>query len=130
MERMGMFGDRRILDFCTYCSAAPDTRDHVPPKAFLDDPLPNDLPVVPSCSACNTGASLDEEYAACALECVICGSVDPADMRRAKIGRALARSPALAERIRSRNRSHGGHHTDALADGRNPGALGTGCGVK
>lgn len=104
MEHMNTFGDRRILEFCTYCSAKPDTRDHVPPKAFLDNPLPNDLPVVPSCSACNTGASLDEEYAACALESVICGSVDPADMRRAKIGRALSRSPALAERI-SRGRA-------------------------
>jgi hypothetical protein len=50
---------------CVYCggSSAP-TRDHVPPKAIFPRPHPNDLVTVPSCQACNTGISQqDEEFA-------------------------------------------------------------------
>jgi hypothetical protein len=72
----------------------------VPPKILLDDPLPRDLPTVDACSACNASFSLDEEYLACLVECVLSGTADPEGLSRNKIRRALERNPSLAERIR------------------------------
>lgn len=97
---------------CVYCGAASDSRDHVPSKILLDDPLPPDLPVVYACSTCNGGFSLDEEYLACFLECVLAGSTDPASLSRQKIKSILARKVELAERIQSRcRRGEGGSLT-------------------
>lgn len=48
---------------CAYCgrmNAATD--DHIPPKTFFHGALDGALPTVRSCSECNTGASLDDEY--------------------------------------------------------------------
>lgn len=45
-----------------HCGAiGPVTADHVPPKGLFAPPRPN-LVTVPSCEACNAGASLDDEY--------------------------------------------------------------------
>ena len=46
---------------CTYCDQPATTRDHVPPKNLFEPPRPQ-LITVPSCAACNKGASLDDEY--------------------------------------------------------------------
>ena len=47
---------------CVYCgSAAGNTKDHVPPKAFFPKPRPSNLITVPSCPTCNQSASKDEE---------------------------------------------------------------------
>jgi hypothetical protein len=46
MDPRHLFVDERLTGTCVYCGGQPDTRDHVPSKAFLDDPLPPDLPVV------------------------------------------------------------------------------------
>ena len=92
--------DERLAEAgCAYCGAAPDTVDHVPSKVFLDDPLPDNLPVVPACKTCNGSFSHDEEYLACFLECVVTGTADPDRLRRPKIARALRHSPGLATRI-------------------------------
>jgi hypothetical protein len=93
--------DERLLGVCAYCGGPPDTRDHVPCKFLLDDPLPDQLPVVDACTKCNQGASLDEEYFGCFLECVIVGSTDPGVLLREKVKRALSRNGRLAERIRA-----------------------------
>ena len=93
--------DERLLGVCAYCGGPPDTRDHVPCKFLLDDPLPDQLPVVDACTKCNQGASLDEEYFGCFLECVMVGSTDPGVLRREKVKRALSRNGGLAERIRA-----------------------------
>jgi len=69
------------------------------PRVLLDDPLPDDLPLVFSCHSCNSGFSKDEEYVACLIDCVICGSADPAVIRRDKVRASLQHSPALATRI-------------------------------
>jgi hypothetical protein len=66
---------------------------------LLDDPLPEDLPLVDSCLACNNGFSRDEEYLACLIDCVLVGSTDPAAPRREKVRGSLLHSPALAARI-------------------------------
>lgn len=96
-----LFVDERLLGVCAYCGGTPDTRDHVPSRFFLDDPLPDNLPVVAACAACNQRFSLDEEYLACFLECVLVGSSDIKRVRREKVRRALSRNSRLAERIRS-----------------------------
>jgi hypothetical protein len=67
----------------------------------LDDPLPPNLPVVEACVNCNRGFSLDEEYLACFLECVLVGSTDVELLRRPKVKRALLHSEPLAAQIQS-----------------------------
>ena len=78
------FGDHRELAFCVHCGKETETRDHVPSKVFLDEPLPVNLPVVFSCERCNNELSKDEEYVACLIECVKMGTVNWRDMERVK----------------------------------------------
>jgi len=48
---------------CIYCGQKGIlSRDHVPPKTLFADPRPSNLISVPSCTTCNAGASLDDEY--------------------------------------------------------------------
>lgn len=101
MQQIRPFVDDRLAGFCVFCYGRPDTRDHVPPRIFLDEPYLENLPVVPSCRACNEGASLDEEYVACLLEVAACGSANPTDVRRRKIARTLETKPALAAQLRT-----------------------------
>lgn len=96
-----LFVDERLLGRCVYCGGMPDTRDHVPSKILLDDPLPANLAVVEACVDCNRGFSLDEEYLACFLECVLVGSSEVDLVRRPKVKRALLHNRRLAERIQS-----------------------------
>ena len=99
MKRLTNFGDLRLTEACAYCGQAIQTRDHAPSKVLLDEPFPENLPVVPACLHCNNKASFDEEYLACLIECVICGTTDPAKIGREKIRRTLARQPALQARL-------------------------------
>lgn len=91
--------ERLAAGGCAYCGGPADTVDHVPSKVLLDDPLPANLPVVPACARCNRGFSLDEEYLACFLECVLAGSAEPDRLRRPKIEQALRHSAKLSEQI-------------------------------
>ena len=99
MDPRQLFMDERLTGYCVLCGGPSDTRDHVPPKVFLDEPYPQELPVVGACNECNAGASLDEEYLACFLECVICGTTDPLGVNREKVRRILENRPRLRERI-------------------------------
>lgn len=99
MEQIQPFSDERFAAFCAYCGGPPTTRDHVPPRIFLDQPYPRNPPVIGACIDCNRGASLDEEYVACLLEVAACGSVDAAKLRRLSIARTLEKRPALAARL-------------------------------
>ena len=84
-----------------YCGAATDTNAYIPSKVLLDQPYPDDLPGVTACFSCNNGFSLDEEYLACFIECVICGSTDPKTLRRTKVQAIMRRKPALATMVTS-----------------------------
>jgi hypothetical protein len=95
------YGDERQLAFCAFCGGTTETRDHCPSRVFLDEPYPENLPVVPACSGCNARFSLDEQYLACLISCVLAGSTDPAKILRPKIRRILSESPALRARIES-----------------------------
>jgi hypothetical protein len=104
-----LFFDSRLGgNGCVYCGAAADSRDHVPSRILLDDPLPDSLPVVKACSDCNGSFSLDEEYLACFLECVIAGSANPELLSRTKIKRVLSSKKELAARIESCKRGNDG----------------------
>jgi len=99
MDPRQLFADERLKGMCVHCGGRPHTRDHAPSKVLLDDPLPNNLPVVEACESCNTGFSQDEEYVACFVECVICGTTELSGVQRPKIKRILAERPALAARL-------------------------------
>lgn len=45
---------------CIYCGKKADTREHVPSKVFLLEPLPENLPTLPACLECNNSYSHDE----------------------------------------------------------------------
>lgn len=98
MRRVRPFVDERLSAFCYACGGDPTTRDHVPAKVFLDDPLPENLPVVGACRTCNQTASADEEYVACLLEVAACGP--NGEFERPKIQHILERRPALASRLK------------------------------
>ena len=106
MMALPNYGDQRMVGRCIYCGGLPETREHVPSKVFLDQPFPEDLPVVEACESCNNGFSSDEEYMACLIDCVISGSTEPNRVSRSKIAKILARRPAIANRIAS-GRSEG-----------------------
>lgn len=99
MQQLTNHGDSREAAACTYCRNDTETRDHVPARVLLDEPFPENLSVVPSCLACNNAASADEEYLACLVECVVCGTTKPAEIGRPKIRRLLGERPALQARL-------------------------------
>jgi hypothetical protein len=97
MEQLTPFADERLITSCVHCGGLTETRDHCPSRVFLDEPYPEHLPVVPACSACNGGFSIDEEYLACLVECARTGSTDAVE--RLKVRQILNHSPALAARL-------------------------------
>jgi hypothetical protein len=99
MDPRNLFADERHAAFCVFCGNEPTTREHAASRVLLDDPLPEDLPLVGSCHRCNSGFSRDEEYLACLIDCVISGTADPEKVKRAKVRASLLHSPALAARI-------------------------------
>lgn len=67
MPRLGLARRKGLDKFCLYCGHPGDTRDHVPPRALLIEPWPNNLRTVPACADCNRSWSLDEEHLAIVL---------------------------------------------------------------
>jgi len=99
MDPRHLFVDQRFIGMCVYCGGTPNTRDHVPSRVFLDEPLPPDLPVVDACEDCNNSFSIQEQYVACLLECVINGSAEPDEVERYKVKKILTENPSLGARI-------------------------------
>ncbi len=99
MQQLPDYGDERNKGWCVFCGGPMETRDHAPSRVFLDEPYPENLPVVASCHACNNSFSLDEEYLACLIECARTGSVEQASSARPKIAKTFARKPPLASRL-------------------------------
>jgi hypothetical protein len=97
MEQLRSFADERLISGCIHCAGPTETRDHVPSRILLDEPYPENLPVVPACASCNAGFSLDEEYFTCLVECARTGSAEAVE--RTKIKRILQNSPSLASRL-------------------------------
>jgi len=99
MDPRHLFVDQRFIGMCVYCGGTPNTRDHVPSRVFLDEPLPPDVPVVDACEDCNNSFSIHEQYVACLLECVINGSAEPDEVERYKVKKILTENPSLGVRI-------------------------------
>ena len=103
MDQIHDFSDARLKAFCAHCGADlidNDTdRDHVPSRALLLRPYPENLPVVRTCRACNVNFSLDEEYLFLFLRCVIEDTTDPDKHSDAKVSRALRRHEKLRAEI-------------------------------
>lgn len=91
MNQVRDFSDKRISSRCCFCGDDGSTGDHVPSKAFLDEPFPENLMIVRCCKECNHSFSADEEYAACVIEVARCGSLD---VEREKVKRMLAHNPS------------------------------------
>ena len=107
MQQLMNFGDCRQEGHCVYCGNMTESRDHVPSKVLLDEPYPENLPVVFSCLQCNQGFFLDEEYFACLIACLIAGSTIPENISRSKIQRILARKPSLTAMLENARQVHG-----------------------
>ncbi len=105
MDPRHLFMDERLRGICAYCGAVPETRDHVPSKVLLDEPFPPQLPVVDACVKCNSSFSLDEQYLACFLDCVLAGTSEPARLQREKVKRILSENPALEARVAASRRN-------------------------
>ncbi|UMR31994.1 hypothetical protein MJ904_07410 [Massilia sp. MB5] len=103
LELVEDFSDERNKAWCIHCTASlagSETNwDHVPTKSLLERPLPAHVPQVEVCRSCNTGFSLDEEYLATFLSCVLSGSTEPAAQINPRIARALARNPSLQAKL-------------------------------
>ncbi|MGD9561075.1 MAG: hypothetical protein AB7F88_02515 [Pyrinomonadaceae bacterium] len=99
------FLDSRLERDCAYCGKEPTTKDHVPSRVLLDDPPPVNLVTVKSCAKCNNSFSANEEYLACLIECVICGSVDAEDVQREKVKNVLNANLKLAKEINKGRRT-------------------------
>lgn len=101
MQQIRSFADERLMAWCVYCGGHPMTRDHVPPKILLDEPYPENLPVVASCLSCNQMSSVDEEYVAVLLDAVLAGTTDAEVVSREKVRRIMKRKVSLALRLQS-----------------------------
>lgn len=88
-----------MTGMCVFCGAESGTKDHCPSKVLLDEPFPKNLPVVRACETCNHSFCKDEQYLACLVECVICGSADSWAVRRENVKRILRAAPYLASQI-------------------------------
>ena len=99
MIQLPNYGDDRNKGWCVFCGGPEETRDHAPSRVFLDEPCPENLPVLACCRACNHSISLDEEYLACLIECARTGSVEQARAARPKVARILEHKGTLESRL-------------------------------
>ena len=83
------FWDKSKENGCIYCGKPATTREHVPSKAFLVEPYPDNLATIPACFECNNGFSNDEEYVACFL-----------DVLKESIYRRYFKSSATVQRLK------------------------------
>ena len=101
MRQIPDYSDYRSKLRCAYCGGATGTRDHVPSRVLLNEPFPENLPVVPACRACNQSFSQHEEYLACLVAVVLAGGCDAVADVSAKAARILDSKPALRAKIAS-----------------------------
>jgi len=101
MRKRYDYSDERLSSFCAYCGRLTETWDHIPPKAFLDRPLPDNLPKVPACEKCNNDAAINEQYVACLIECGLTGSSNWEDIKRDNIALTLKRDRRIRSQFES-----------------------------
>lgn len=90
----------RSPEVCIYCAGTADTRDHVPPKLLLEEPLPPNLLTVPACRKCNNGYSDDERCVRDALHLVGFGEISREKTAPGGVvARSLEHSPLLSQKM-------------------------------
>ena len=100
MQHFDDYADDRLFVGCVYCSVNEDLdEEHAPSRVLLDRPLPDFPPKLQACRSCNRGYSLDEEYLAALIGCVLSGTTDPNQQKVKGVAGILAHSPALRARI-------------------------------
>jgi len=103
MDQIPEYVDERLNSWCIHCgtpiSTVDSNKDHVPSKALLEKPYPDNLPTVLICAGCNNGFSRDEEYMAVFLQCVLKGTADPDLHGDTRSGRALRKDQKLRAKI-------------------------------
>lgn len=103
MKQIYHFSDQLADMDCIPCDdgshSSRYSQDHIPTKALLNPPYPENLMGVGMCQECNSGFSEDEEYFAAFLASVISGSTEPDPLQFAKASRTLACNPRLRSRI-------------------------------
>ena len=108
MDPQQLFFDERHKGFCVFCGGPDETDDHVPSKVLLDEPFPENLPLVSACHECNNRFSVDEPYLACLVECAVAGSTDLEKVGREKVRRILAKRPHIGSQIEAGRREEVG----------------------
>ena len=105
MKQREMRGDIRVGECCIFCHRyfSELTREHTPSKILMNEPLPENLPIVYSCKECNSSFSLDEEYIACIIECARCKSTQICDLERLKVRQILLKQKNLYDKIKRDN---------------------------
>lgn len=105
MKQREIKGDIRVGKCCIFCHRyfLELTREHAPSKILINEPFPENLPIVYSCKECNSSFSLDEEYVACIIECARCKSTQIHDLERLKIRQILSKQKKLYDKIRINN---------------------------
>ena len=86
--------DKSVKNGCIYCGNPATTREHVPSKAFLTEPYPENMATVPACFECNNGYSDDEKYVSCFLD-VLKEAVYKDYTRRVDTNQRLAKDDRL-----------------------------------
>lgn len=99
MQYLSDLADDRLIDGCIYCGGKPDTREHVPSRILLNKPFPENLPVMPACADCNQSYSMDEEYVACVIGCMMSGTTMPNEIKDERVSKTLNRKPNLRAAI-------------------------------
>ena len=111
MKQLKEYIDERLQNACIPCTedhhAGRESKDHVPSKALLDQPYPENLSTVTMCEECNADHSSHEEYLAVLLAAVISGSSMPDAKRFPAAARRLQQKPRLRDRIDRARRVEG-----------------------
>ncbi len=106
-----------MKEACTFCiNADSQSRDHCPSKILLEEPLPKDLSVVPSCKKCNESFSLDEEYVACAIEILKPQYSEFPQIKNEKILNILTAKPELKNQLYQIYESHNVKNKELIKD--------------
>ena len=97
------FSDERFKGGCPQCGTALAdsnvTKDHIPSKALLDEPLPSNVHSIYTCRECNNGFADDEEYFAALLGATLAGSTEPAAQPSERSKRIFATNARLKRDI-------------------------------
>lgn len=80
MKKLRDYSDPRMRGWCAHCMRnlqdVDSNHDHVPTKALLRLPKPDNLPTVETCQDCNSSFQKDEDYTVAFLATVLTGSTD------------------------------------------------------